>query len=41
MQDRTAPTGIKELKQFLGFANCCNRFTRSFGRVALPISKLL
>ena len=35
------PTSIKELQQFLGFANYYNRFARSFACIGLPISKLL
>ena len=35
------PTSIKELQQFLRFANYYNRFIRSFASVALPISKFL
>ena len=30
MKDRPAHTSIKELQQFLGFANYYNRFIRSF-----------
>ena len=40
MKDRPAPTSIKELQQFLGFANYYNGFIRSFDHISQPISKL-
>ena len=41
MKDQSAPTSFKELQQFLGFANYCNRSIRSLDPIALPIPKLL
>ena len=41
MKDWPSPTNIKQLQQFLGFANYCNRFIGSFDYMVLHISKLL
>ncbi|KAK6323383.1 hypothetical protein J4Q44_G00057220 [Coregonus suidteri] len=35
------PTTVKEVQQFLGFANYYRRFIRGFGQVAAPITSLL
>jgi hypothetical protein len=35
------PTTVKEVQQFLGFANYNRRFIRGFGQVAAPITSLL
>ena len=39
--DWEAPTDIKGVQQFLGFANYYNRFIPKFATVAAPISNLL
>ena len=35
------PSSVKELQQFLGFANFYRRFNRGFGSIAAPITALL
>ena len=34
------PTTVKEVQQFLGFANYYQRFIHGFGQVAAPITSL-
>lgn len=41
VRDWPAPTCVKELQQFLGFANYYHRFIRRFADIALPLSSLL
>ena len=36
-----APTDIKGVQQFLGFANYYNRFVEGFATIAAPLSSLL
>ncbi|CAI7731256.1 unnamed protein product [Closterium sp. NIES-54] len=35
------PENVKELQQFLGFANCYNRFMPQYAKIAAPLTNLL
>ncbi|CAI7887809.1 unnamed protein product [Closterium sp. NIES-54] len=35
------PENVKELQQFLGFANYCNRFVPNYAKIAAPLTNLL
>ncbi|KAK3567115.1 hypothetical protein QTP86_010087, partial [Hemibagrus guttatus] len=39
--DWPAPTTVRELQRFLGFANFCRRFIRNYSAVAGPLTSLL